>query len=138
MVAVSLLLSGIGLAVYVAAKSRRAQQELLWPKVPGTISRSVVELHGEYFRAIIEYAYVYGDRKYMGDTVRSGDLLYNWAGPAERLCARFPEGTSVDVYIDPANPSQSVLIPGGNRFGRRVMMLISVALIVAGLATLSG
>jgi hypothetical protein len=101
-------------------------------KVIGRVLVSKVDFDGEDYRPTVEYVYCHNSIEYRGDKIRSLLAIYNFKGPAKRLCARYPSGAAVDVYLDPNNPSHSVLEPGGDAWLRGLGFLVSLLLIVLG------
>jgi hypothetical protein len=87
-----------------------ADPKARWREVPGTILRSEVRFDWEDYRPVVEYQYEVDGVSYRGDTIVVGPLItFNWKGPATRLIERFPVGTAVTVYVDPANPRRASL-----------------------------
>jgi hypothetical protein len=123
------LLCGVALPIWSLWANNRAQREHDWRKVPGTILRSEVEFDAEFYKARIEYSYPYDDHIYRGNTVRSNLLLYNWRGPSERLCEKYPSQSAVDVLVDPTDPSRSVLEAGGDSIIVPVSFALSLVLL---------
>lgn len=94
-------------------QQRRADKQSGWPQVKGTIIDSRVELGSGYF-AHVEYEFVYDGQRVRSFELRSNQMGYPWSGPARRMIARYPVGTSVTVYVDEKKPYRSVLEPGGD------------------------
>ena len=116
----------IAYARYSAAQERR------WERVTGKVLVSRIEFQWEDYQPIVEYVYRHNGIEYQGKNIRSHLVVYNFKRPAERLCARYPSGAPVEVYIDPNNPSRSVLEPGGDAWLLRVGLPVSLLLIVLG------
>ena len=110
---------------------KRSDEQRAWTTVPGRIARSRVELQGEDYRADVEYAYRYQERDYRGTIVRSLQPSYNWRGPADRICQRYPEGAVIEVFVSPHDPHQSVLEPGGGSWLVPVALIVSFCLVIA-------
>jgi len=104
--AIATILLVIGILGIVAG-----QKQATWSRVSGRVVRSKVEYRGEEFAADIVYSYQHNDVEYTGDTVSFPQIVYNWRGPAERICRRYPEGATINVYLNPQDPTQSVLEP---------------------------
>jgi hypothetical protein len=66
----------------------------------------------EDYRPVIEYTYEVDGVTYIGSTIVSGLITFNWKGPATRLIKRFPVEARVPVFVDPANPRRAALQPG--------------------------
>jgi hypothetical protein len=101
-----------------------------WVTVSGRVVRSRVESQGEDYKADVEYAYGYQEHDYRGTRVRSFQLRYNWPQPAERVCQRYLEGAVVEVFVNPRDPTQSVLEPGGGGWLVPTAAVLSVCLVV--------
>jgi len=81
-------------------------------EVLGTVLRSEVRLGWNLYRAAIEYEYRVDGASYRGDKITIGPLLqFNWSGPARRLVKRYPVGSRVTVFIDPADAHRAYLQP---------------------------
>jgi Protein of unknown function (DUF3592) len=121
----------IGIAFTIKSRFRK---QFHWLETPGVITQSEVKFDTDEYLPVISYEYTFQSRCFTGDTVRSGNLTYNWSGPAKRLCARYPQGSRVSVRVNPNNPSQSVLEPGGHAgFVPFVLVLATFMIIVASL-----
>jgi hypothetical protein len=94
--------------------SKKAQN---WPSVRGKIVKSAVEAFSEMedgrtrtsYRAAVEFAYAVHGRDYHGNQVK---LMVQTSGSrvfAEKVCAKYPEGSDVEVHYDPANPGTAAL-----------------------------
>lgn len=101
-------------------------------KVIGRIVVSQVDFQWEDYQPIVKYVFHYNGIEYLGKKIRSHNIVYNFKGPAERLCARYPIGASVKVYVDPTRPSRSVLEPGGDTWLLWTGLPISLFLIILG------
>ena len=114
--------------------NNRATRQSVWPKQHCRIIRSVVVNLYETYKADVQFEYAVSGATLTGTTIKSGLLHYNWRSPAERLCAKYPVGSECTVYVNPANPNDAVLEPGGDKFSIVVIMLISAFLGLLGLA----
>ena len=107
-----LMVLGACVAACVAvAMSLRAEAQSRWPQVTGRIMRSRIQL-GQSFLPDIEYAFVYG-----------------WPGAARRIANRYPVGSSVIVYVDVADPNNSVLEPGGDPAFLPIVLTVAAAIV---------
>lgn len=65
-------------------------------------------------------------------------MNHNWAGPAKRVCQRYPVGAKVLVYVDPTRLESAALEPRIDRGGIFVICAASMlgdvrmALLLAG------
>lgn len=107
-----------GLALY-----RQAVQARGWPLVTGRVTRSELDqFQGRLsdddkqtrtlYRPLIAYSYAFkgvtysGSQESLGAKVTSSSDSY-----ARKLIAKYPLGTSVNVRVNPSNPSEAVLKP---------------------------
>jgi len=142
---VSLVFIAIGAGIVffarnIAAKARRS---LSWPIAEGLVSHSAVLLRTEQtsnsnnaaiYKADIAYRFKVQGRDYSSSQITLMDYSSSMAR-AEDLVARYPDGSSVSVYYNPANPSESVLEPGATR-GIQILGLIGGIFAAAGVAFL--
>ena len=124
--------AGVAIALLLAYARSSAAPERRWVKVNGKILVSRVAFDSEAYQPIVEYVYHYDGLEYRRRNIRSLLVVYNFKGPAERICARYPSGADVEVYVNPQSPSSSVLEPGGDAWLVRLGLPISVLLIVLG------
>ncbi|MEM7625575.1 MAG: DUF3592 domain-containing protein [Planctomycetota bacterium] len=112
-----ILLAGFGLwmLVFAARSYRRFGESQKWPTVPGTIESSeVVRYSATSSRHdfLVRYSYDADGQRRTGSRV----ALYTVSGrdEAEALAARFPVGSEVPVYVEPAEAGagEAVLVPG--------------------------
>lgn len=90
-----------------------------WPSVPGLVNRSELEFHRNNvgtgkktnYRVEIIYEYVVDDQLYRNDVVRfdQGELSTE---SKQLLVSTYPVGRRVEVFYDPDDPGQSVLVRG--------------------------
>ena len=103
------ILANVGLFIHGVLEFGRARRSPSWPTVKGTVEISVssgsgydvtcsYEVDGQTFTC---YQVGFGEKK----------LLFN-SDDAQRVQRRYPKGTIVDLYYDPADPEISVLEPG--------------------------
>jgi|SRR5882757_455375 len=130
-----LVVSGIaGICICVRA-SDRAVSQTAWLKAPGFVVGAEVLYDGEMYYPSIRYEYNYCGAKFTGTKLKSALLQYNWRGPSERVVQRFPKDTRVEVYVNPDNPSEAVLEPGGTS-GYIFIVVIACISILAGVFTI--
>lgn len=93
-----------------------------WPTVPGKVAASRVESYEKredgktstIYTPAVEYTYTVHGNEYRGRQIRLGLTVEGSSVFAEKTVARYPEGASVVVHYDPANPSNAALEgPGG-------------------------
>jgi hypothetical protein len=82
----------------------------------------------------VEYRYRVNDVDYVSRQIKLGWTVSAGQGYAEKVAARYPEGSQVDVHYDPANPSNAALEnPSGYYW-----LLLAVALACFALAARVG
>jgi hypothetical protein len=118
--------------VFVSVRAVRvAKLERSWPLVPGLIVRCDVTHLSIYPRANIQYSYRFNGQPFVGQKIRSLFVYTNWSGPAEELARKYPKGATCCVAVDPVDPSNSVLEPGGDkRFLPLIVLCASFTLFV--------
>jgi hypothetical protein len=119
--AIGIILSIIGYITW-----NKARVSTSWPAVPGRILNASVDRVRERnrdsdgdvsietkYEVDVSYEYTVEGREYVGDTIQFGlsDRMSNSAR-AYSIVNQYPQGTEVDVYVDPSQPSTSVLQPG--------------------------
>lgn len=58
------------------------------------------------------YRYEVDGQAYQGDRIQAGTFGMTSGDSLRRFGDRFPEGQQVQVYVDPADPANAVLVPG--------------------------
>ena len=90
-----------------------------WPSVQGLVTHSALLLRNNKigtgrktdYVVDVAYEYVVGDKVYRNDIVRF-DQGQMPGSRKERLVSAYPVGRRVEVFYDPDDPDQSVLLPG--------------------------
>jgi hypothetical protein len=127
-----LIALGLGITTLGLALKARARRQHDWDRVDGTITSSAAELFGDAYAPTIEYIYSHKGRRIRGTRVRSLEVLFNWRGPSGRTALRFPKGSSVTVYVNPASSYDAVLEPGGDRWAVAVFFIFGCIPIAIG------
>lgn len=138
-----LVFAGIGaFLLYRSLQTRkRAEASQNWPSTLGQVVESRVthstsiDSEGgssDTYSPVVEYTYQVGGQEYRGKDIAFGFKQgYGSPGKAEAVTARYPEGGSVTVYYDPANPKQAVLERKVGGFG--VGLAIGIIFLLIGL-----
>lgn len=118
---VSVLIASVGmvalstgfLSVWAAARTRR------WPRVPGTVLSSRVELklgppprEATLFTPCVTYRYTVEGTELRGSRIAFEEVESELRSAAEELTSRYEVGSTVQVSYDPRDPSSSMLQPG--------------------------
>ena len=106
--------------MYKSVKGRlKSKQAQSWPKVKGLVLSSEVEEDryrnptGKATIAFIPgvvYEYNVNGQPYTGKNVIFGQTNYDYI-IASRICEKFSVDETPDVYYNPQNPAESVLVP---------------------------
>jgi Protein of unknown function (DUF3592) len=125
---------------------RQAKASAQWPTASGTITTSdIVEEEIEdrkddsnivriirRYRVDLRYAYRVGRRDFVGTAWSWGwTPIYGLRELAEKVTGKYPNGQTVTVYYDPAQPDNAVLEPG-NRQGSVAPLVFGGIFAVAG------
>ena len=135
------LLMAAGFAIFGATIwiTQHEDRSLRWTQVDGVIISSEVNLQedGEFYSPDIAYEYAVAGSTRVGTKVKAYLLMYNWSGPAKRLCERYRTGVAVKVYVDPNNPLNAVLEPGMDSHAFAAGLGAGVCLVFVGALTLA-
>jgi uncharacterized protein DUF3592 len=128
-----LWLAFTGVFAYVAggAYAKQWRASVAYVPTPGVVVRSDVKTvrwrkHDDY-RPVIAYRYTVSgaeleSRRYAFATYH----VYQDADEAGRVVRRYPPGTDVTVYYDPARPANAVLNASRPRVSRRLVLVVAM------------
>ncbi len=89
-----------------------------WSRTQGIVVRSFVlvdETDGrESYTPQVEYEYSVGGKKYLGRRLRYGQIGSSSRKRAERVIVPYTSGTSTQVWFNPRDPSDAVLVSGSS------------------------
>jgi hypothetical protein len=118
-----MLVVAVGMILYATTSLRRDRPSLHWPIVPGVMMQ--VELHHhprlhDYVQAT--YSYIVNGTRYVSHQIRlwNPDLSRDY--DAKPFAEAHPANSSIDVYYDPRNPENAVLIPGADESGCKALI----------------
>jgi hypothetical protein len=123
-----------GLGVWRIRRLRRAVAAAKrWPStrgriVEGSIHESTFHLpkggRGVYYHAILVYEYAVAGRAYRSNHFNiDGPQVYSFRRRAEAHLRKWPTGSEVTVYYDPAQPDRAALSRKAQRIGTIVFAL---------------
>ena len=136
---------GFVIALFGFAVRKQASAASHWPQVPGVIHVSDMEEYRgaapegggrgtEMYGRRVSYSYAYENISYTNECARVG------AGSAsasdkmlQRLMSRYPDGASVAVHVNPANPAEAALDARGDGRFAWVLWAISAVFIAGAL-----
>ncbi len=141
---VGVALLGLAFIIWMVVWKRRQHGTPNWPYVPGEVTASRVvpfAREGAYgtdhtYTALVEYRYTVAGLPYTANTrnflpnapATTRDLL-----KAAGVVSRYPEGTAVRVYYNPANPKQATLeVP--KPVAHNAVLFYGIANLIAGAA----
>jgi hypothetical protein len=112
-----LVLVGVGLIYFGWRNKRLAAASKTWPSVAGKIVSSCVTEHESgdagnsrtTYKAEVEYDFAVEGKPQRGKRVRFGGRIGGSQNQALEIVRRYPVGTAVSVFYDPAKPSQCTL-----------------------------
>jgi len=116
MVVFGLLFAIVGGAVFVpmtALPAIRLAESMTWEGTPCTIVSSQLRSwstdDGTAYRADVLYEYWAGGRDWRSNRVAFFSILTSGRDDARAILDRHPDGTATTCWVDPGNPSRSVL-----------------------------
>ncbi len=135
-VPIALLVVAAGLAWFVRSQLAAIRQARSWPTANATILGSSISSQqigeGEMYEPKVRYAYEVAGQRYESERIRFGRFWESQNG-ARAILERFPVGSSVPVYYDPADPAIATLeTTAASKF--RLYSLSFAVLALAGMA----
>jgi Protein of unknown function (DUF3592) len=127
--AIFLAAFGSVLALFALALRRGASQAKQWPVVPGTITMSDLEQYRAapgknqmtrgpvMYRRQVSFAYTFNNVAYStvdGSLATGVNSTSGWL--MRKFMTAYQDGASVNVYVNPANPSEATLNPRAGVF----------------------
>jgi hypothetical protein len=150
--AIILIFGGIGVFLVISSlrNQKKAEVSKSWPGTAGTILRTEVKqsqgtadeqgVSQTSYYPFVEYDYFAGGQSYRSDKIAFGARrTYNSQSEAASILSKYPEGGQVQVYYNPANPSEAVLErkPAAGRSGLIVGIVFLVLSLCIGCAAVS-
>ena len=118
-------------------RARQFRESKSWPCVKGKITESEVVRYDATtarYDFHVRYAYAVDGRDYTHNVA----TLYTLSGKAEceALLNQFPAGAKADIYYDPQNPQDAVLVTGatGRKGKENGELILGVLALLGGLA----
>lgn len=91
---------------------RGAQRSKTWPAIGGSIEESKLTWQGvrsPRARPVVTYRYQVGGESYLGTRIEFSFARIYFTPEAQAVLERYPVGSEVTVYYDPADPAESTL-----------------------------
>ncbi|MEW6406388.1 MAG: DUF3592 domain-containing protein, partial [Chloroflexota bacterium] len=107
-----LILNAIFLGV-IFSTQRKAAAARNWPVARGTVTLSTLERRrsssgsGSVSYPVVYYTYEAGGQRYESNRIAPG-MEVGGTG-SDKVVARYPAGSTVDVHYNPQNPAEAVL-----------------------------
>ena len=108
-ISIAFLLIGISLLA-----KKRAKAQFAWIQLPATVLSATVGM-GRVFIPSVEYEYMHEGRRFRGVQLRTLMVGWGWSGPARRTVEKYKVGAAINVFVDPRDPANAVIEPGGDR-----------------------
>jgi hypothetical protein len=88
-----------------------------YPQVTGTVTHCEIRTHhgskgGTSYEPFIKYRYAVGGHPFTGTRLRYNSVSSSNYGAASSLVDEHPVGSPLQVYYDPTNPQDALLLPG--------------------------
>jgi hypothetical protein len=114
------LVAGLCMTPYGMFCLRRDRPSLQWPTVPGLMMQADVHRgitrHSHTDRLTAAYSYEVNGTRHVSHQVRLWNSDLGNTGNAAAFARAHPVRSTVEVYYDPQNPANAMLIPGANEF----------------------
>lgn len=143
------MVCGVGAATIALGlrQSARGKETRSWTRTQGRVAAAYVEEipapaeeGGTHYRPVVRYTYEARGRAHASEQVSVGVSPVSTStdrDEARRAVDPFPAGREVDVWFDPADPRQAVLVRGVPRSQVVIAVVIGVALVGLGLFALA-
>jgi Protein of unknown function (DUF3592) len=106
-----LLMVGVPGVLVMLRMLRRARSEPGWIRIPGAVLESRILNTAEGYLPTIRYEYNFEGDRHENSMFKSLVTASSSRSSSERVIRRYPAGANVTVYVNPNNPSDSVLEP---------------------------
>ncbi|HVM62762.1 MAG TPA: DUF3592 domain-containing protein [Verrucomicrobiae bacterium] len=121
------LVLGVLPILYGAWSTYHDRPSLQWPKVSGQIlqaeRRYISRPRNSYYHLVISYAYGVNDQRYLGNQFALWDTdWYIDRDTVLAFLAAHPVHSTVDVFYDPRDPQNAVLVPGADEPRNRLFI----------------
>lgn len=118
----------------------RARRMNAWRSVRGTVTGSAVVADGTFddgstaYRPRIRYKYVVAEQEYSGQrrSLINVGVGFFLRGAAQRIVDRYPVGSEVIVFYDPANPGEAILERPDPVAGPGLLFALGAGLVAGG------
>lgn len=135
-----LLVIGLVVMVKFGRDILLGRQSQSWPKTSGTVMQSGLHTYHDTdddgnstttYGVSVRYSYTVTGQQYESDRRTFSEVRTGSMRRTQQILDRLPQGGSVEVYYDPANPSSSVLEAGVGA-STYALLAFSIVLVIAG------
>lgn len=112
--------------------SRVARATSGWTPVPATILRARAKEQENGYEPDIAYRYAIGGKEYESSQVSIISVYGTSLEAARRKAHRYVANQRVVAYVNPADHSQAVLIPGAQPFAASILFLLGLLFAIGG------
>jgi Protein of unknown function (DUF3592) len=122
-----------GLVIYLSWRySRVARKTSGWTPVPATILRARAREKGDEYEPDIAYRYAIEGKEYESSQVSIFFFYATSLEGARRKAHKYFATQQVVAYVDPADHSQAVLIPGAQPYEALALCILGLLFLAAG------
>ncbi len=83
-----------------------------WTKRTALVTTSSFDREGHIYSPKIIYKYTFNNCEYMNDTYTYLGTSTISKSQSIKIAQSYPEGSNMDILVNPDNPQQSVVVPG--------------------------
>ncbi len=136
---------GIATAIIFISKARKAFASRYWPSTHGELLSNQTRLvvydgrepdgGADLASALVtdfRYTYCVKGRRYHGKRVTFSDHVNKFTSSVRTLQNKFADKETIEVYYNPENPEESVLVPGPSLYNF-TPMITSLLFVAAGI-----
>lgn len=106
----------LGLWVFIVIKTAKpfifSRKSMHWPKILAAVKISSFDRQGNIYSPKIIYHYQYEENEYQNDTYSFLGVAGFTKKQAIQISKEHPEGSLIQIYVDPKQSNNSVVIPG--------------------------
>ncbi len=126
----------MGIVVTQKLKAKKAAES--WSQVAGIVQKSELSIEhsrdsdgdrSTHYYPLVTYSYIVDSLSYTNNAISFGKSSLSKKRSLSKL-AEYPQGATVNVYYDPADPTQAVLEPKASSF---VTILFGIILVITGI-----
>ncbi len=134
------IIPGVFMVFYSIRNAIKGHASRSWPPTMCTIRRSYVQVttdrqNAKSMMPIVEYEYQFNGEDLKGSQIRYGTIGRGTRAGCEKILQPYPEGASVQLFVNPEDPKDCALEPGMS-WGNVFNLVAGVVFIASGYALL--